>query len=221
MFRAFGLRVGGAPLEWLNEPNTRYVVERAPAPQTLVPGATVSWTLIASTCDPASNFVAAQTGVDEQTLTRYPVLQFNDIYPGVQLGGAYQYRVTRIQSDGTSGSDIVYWEAPTARFELGPTGSVSGNTVTLTTGVSLCQTYNERCDPWMVEFTVTSSTTGYSYSTRQAWKNSYDPNIPGSIEGSFAYAIAGVPSGTHTFTVTALYQPDHRLTAGVVTVVVP
>ena len=220
MFRVFGLRVGGAPLEWLNEPGTRYLVERAPAPLNLVPGATVPWTLLSSTCDPSGNFVAGQSGLDEQTMTSHPILQFDDIYPGVQLGGAYQYRLTRIQSDGTSGSAIVHWDAPTAWFDLGPAASVSGNTVTLSTGIAMCQVIT-RCDPWMVEFTVTSSTSGFSYSTRQAWKDSYDPSVSGSVEGSFMFAIASVPSGTHTFMVTGVWQPDHRVTAGSVTVVVP
>ena len=220
MFRASGIRVGGAPLEWLNEPNTRYLVERAPAMRNLAPGATVSWTSLASTCDPSSSFLAGLSGLDE-TLTRYPMLQFDDVYPGVQLGGAYHYRLTRIQSDGTSGSALVYWVAPTAWFDLGPTASVSGKTVTLSTGIGFCQVHTQRCDPWMVEFTVTSSTSGFSYSTRQVWKNSYDPSIPGSVEGNFVFAIPNVPSGTHTFTVTAVYQPDHRVTAGSVTVVIP
>ena len=220
MFRVFSLRVGGAPLEWLREPNTRYLVERAPAPLNLVPGATVPWTLLSSTCDPSGNFVAGQSGLDEQTMTSHPILQFDDIYPGVQLGGAYQYRLTRIQSDGTSGSAIVHWDAPTAWFDLGPTASVSGNTVTLSTGIAMCQVIT-RCDPWMVEFTVTNSTSGFSYSTRQPWKDSYDPSIPGSIEASFVFAVPNVPSGTHTFTVTGLWQPDHRVTAGSVTVLVP
>jgi hypothetical protein len=77
----------------------------------------------------------------------------------------------------------------------------------------------------MMEFTVTSSTSGFSHSSRQVWVNSYDPNlpftVPGGIEGTFVFTIPGVPKGTHTFALTALYQPDLRASAGSVTVVVP
>jgi hypothetical protein len=47
------------------------------------------------------------------------------------------------------------------------------------------------------------------------------PTVPGSVEGTFAFTISGVPSGIHTFTLTAIYQPNIRLAAGSVTVVVP
>ena len=82
-----------------------------------------------------------------------------------------------------------------------------------------------RCDPWMMELVVTNSSSGYTYSSQQAWKDSYDPNlpltIPGGVEGTFVFIVSGVPSGTHTFALTAIYKPGFRVSAGSVTVHVP
>ena len=214
-FTPFGLRVGGAPLQWISEPNTAYLVERAPAAS----GATVVWTRLASSCDATPSLVAG-SWVSED-LNTYPTLGLVDVYPGVQLGSGYQYRLTRIELDGSSGSSIVYWEAPTGSFQAAPSAAVNGHTVTITTAVSYCQPHAQQCDPWMLEFAVTSSTAGFGYSTQQHWVDNSNPGISGSAPGTFAFAVTGVPSGTHTFAVTALYQPDHRVSAGAVTVVVP
>jgi hypothetical protein len=145
-FLAFGLRVGGAPLQWINEPDTEYLLERAPAPAA---GGPVTWTRLTSTCDAGAPIVA-RNWVDE-TLITYPVLALVDAFPGTQLGRAYQYRLTRIAADATSGSAIVYWEAPLAAFPDPPTASVSGNTVSIMTGVSHCPPLMLQCDPWKLD----------------------------------------------------------------------
>jgi hypothetical protein len=213
MFGAFGMRVGGAPLQWVSEANTEYLIERAPASAT---GGAVTWTRLTSCCDLGAPLVPGSYVGEEPD--PYPVLRLDDVYPGVQLGAAYEYRLTRIQADGTSGSAIVYWEAPSALFQPTPTASVRGNTVALTTGVSYCQPLGIRCDPWMLEFTVTSSSSGFSYNTRQPWLGMLDALLE---PGTMVFNVPGVPSGTHTFSVTALYQPDFRVSAGSVTVQVP
>jgi hypothetical protein len=115
----------------------------------------------------------------------------------------------------------VYWQAPTGSFQANPAAAVNGHIVTITTGVSYCQPLGLRCDPWMLEFTVSRSSSGYNYSTQQIWVDNSNPAVPGSEPGTFAFAIVGVPSGSHTFSVTALYQPTHRVSAGSVTVLVP
>jgi hypothetical protein len=216
-FMAIGMRVGGAPLQWVSEPNTEYLVERAPAPP--VPPPSITWTRLASTCDVGGSLVPGY--YNDEDGTSYPTLSLADVYPGLQMGGAYQYRLTRIQADGTSGSGMVYWEAPSGSFRASPTSTVSGSTVTITTGVSYCQPFGIRCDPWMLEFSVASSSTGFGYTKQQAWYDNSDPSLPGSEEGTFAFAITGVPAGTHVFTVTALYPPDLKVSAGSVTVIVP
>ena len=214
-FMATGIRVGGAQLQWNSEPNTEFLVDRAPAPS-VPPAGGVIWTRLASTCDAGASIVSGQY-LDEDMVT-YQTLSLVDIYPGVQLGAPYQYRLTRIQAGGTSGSRIIYWEAPFGSFKASPVATVSGNTVTITTGVSYCAPLGLRCDPWMLEFTVTGSSSGFSYSRQQAWHDNSDPlGEPGTV----AFAIPGVPPGTHTFSVTALYQPDFKVTAGSVTVTVP
>lgn len=215
-FMAFGMRVGGAPLQWISESSTEYLIERAPAGAA---GGTTTWTRLTTSCD-AQGFLVSGSWLDEDLMT-YPTFSLADAFPGVQLGGAYQYRLTRIQADGTSGSATVYWDAPSASFQSTPTASLSGNVVTLTTGVSYCQPLGIRCDPWMLDFAVTASSSGFSYTSRQPWIDTYDPAVPASEPGTMAFKVSGVPSGTHTFTVTALYQPDHRVAVGSVTVQVP
>jgi hypothetical protein len=212
---AIGIRVGGAQLQWVSEPNTEYLVERAPAPP-VPPAGGITWTRLAATCDVGGSIVAGQY-LDEDMIT-YPTLSLVDVYTGVQMGAPYQYRLTQIQAGGTSGSSIVYWEAPFGSFQAGPVATVNGSTVTITTGVSYCAPLAMRCDPWMLEFAVTGSSTGFSYSKQQAW---YDNSDPLGEPGTFAFAISGVPAGTHTFAVTALYQPNFKVPAGSVTITVP
>jgi hypothetical protein len=155
----------------------------------------------------------------------YPAVNMTDAYSGVQLGAPYVYRVTVIRPDGTSGSSEGPYTTSSAVFLSSPIASVSGNSVKLAADISYCTTPFMRCDPWMMEFRVTGSSVGFQYSSRQPWKDSYDPRlpltVPGGVEGAFAFAIPGVPSGTHTFTLTAIYQPDFQIAAGSVTVVVP
>jgi hypothetical protein len=215
-FVAFGIQVGGAPLQWDLEPNTRYVIERAPAPPN---GGPVSWTRLASSCDPGAQFVTS-TYTDE-TLVAAPVLRLSDVVPGVRMGLPYQYRLTRIAADGTSGSALVYWEAPSAAFPDPPKAAVSGNSVTITTGMSYCMPQMIQCNPWKLEFAVTASTSGFAYQSTQPWVDSFDSTDPYSMPGVMKFRIASVPAGTHTFAVTALYEPDFRAPAGSVTVKVP
>lgn len=73
----------------------------------------------------------------------------------------------------------------------------------------------------MQEFQVTASSSGFFYRSQQAWVDTYDPTVPMSEPGTMRFTIAGVPAGTHIFTVTALYQPGFRVAAGAVTVQVP
>jgi hypothetical protein len=217
-FMAMGIRVGGASLSWDIEPNTEYLLERAPAPA-VAPAGGPTWTRLTSTCDPGGNFLPTQ-GLGEDMIVHHS-LTLLDVYPGVRMGDPYQYRLTAIHADGTSGSFTIYWEAQSGRFKANPVATVSGPTVTITTGVSYCSPIPERCDPMALEFTVTNSSTGFSYSTQQSWFDNSDPALPGSEPGTLAFAISGVPPGTHTFTVTALYQPDLKVAAGSVTVQVP
>ena len=150
----------------------------------------------------------------------FPTLNLVDIYPGVQMGGQYVYRLTAIQG-GASGSLALDWQAPWGSFQSSPLATVNGNTVSITPGVSYCYPAGVRCDPVILEFTVLSSSTGFSYSVQQPWFDNSDPSVPGSEPGTFRFGIPGVPSGTHTFNVTAWYQPNLQVPAGSVTVVVP
>jgi hypothetical protein len=155
----------------------------------------------------------------------YPAISLIDVYSGVQLGAPYVYRLTVIRPDGTSGSSEAQYTTSGGVFLSSPIAAVNGNTVRIAADVSYCTTPSIRCDPWMMESLVTSSSVGFTYSSRQAWVDSYNPalplTVPGGIEGTFAFTISGVPSGTHTFTLTAVYQPDFKVAAGSVIVVVP
>jgi hypothetical protein len=217
-FKAFGIRVGGASLRWENEPNTEYLIERAAAPPVPAAGSP-TWTRLISTCDPAGNILSSQALEEDGIVHQY--LNLLDVYPGVRMGDRYQYRLTAIHPNATSGSFIIFWEAQTGSFRAPPVATVSGSTVTITTGVSYCYPIGPRCDPMALEFTVINSSTGFSYTRQQPWFDNSNPTIPGSEPGTLAYAITGVPPGTHTFVVTALYQPDLRVAAGVVTIQVP
>ena len=220
-YQVGGGRVGGAVLEWWVDTGAEYLVERSPDPG----DGSRSWTRLTSTCDvPNGMYNFMRLHEDGNS---YPAINMADVYPGLQLGAAYVYRVTAIRPDGTSGSSEASYTTSGGLFPSAPIAAVNGNTVRIAADVSYCAGYSPpiRCDPWMMEFLVTSSSTGFSHSSRQAWVNSYDPNlpptIPGGVEGTFVFTLSGVPSGTHTFAVTALYQPDHRVNAGSVTVVVP
>jgi len=220
-YQVGGGRVGGAVLEWWVETNAEYLVERSPDPG----DGSRSWTRLTSTCDiPDGMYHFMRLHEDGNS---YPAISMTDVYPGLQLGAPYVYRVTVIRPDGTSGSSEGAYTTSGGLFPSAPIAAVNGNTVRIAADVSYCAGYSPpiRCDPWMMEFLVTSSSSGFSHSSRQAWVNSYDPilppTIPGGVEGTFVFTLSGVPSGTHTFSVTALYQPDHRVSAGSVTVVVP
>jgi hypothetical protein len=220
-YRVGGGRVGGGVMEWWVEAGAEYLVERAPDPG----NGSRSWTRLTSTCDVPSGLNHFMRQHEDGN--SYPAMILVDIYTGLQLGLPHFYRVTVIRPDGTAGSSEGSYTPSGGQFIAGPIAAVNGNTVRLAADVSYCAgvTPPLRCDPWMMEFTVTSSTSGFSHSSRQVWVNSYDPNlpftVPGGIEGTFVFTIPGVPSGTHTFALTALYQPDFRASAGSVTVVVP
>ena len=220
-YQVGGGRVGGAVLEWWVETGAEYLVERA-----LDPGnGSRSWTRLTSTCDIPSGLSHFMRLHEDGN--SYPVVNLVDTYSGLQLGVPHIYRVTVIRPDGTSGSTEGSYTPSGGLFTESPLAAVNGNTVRLAAGISYCAgvTPPLRCDPWMMEFTVTSSSSGFSHSSRQVWVNSYDPNlpltVPGGWEGTFVFTIPGVPRGTHTFALTALYQPDLRASAGSVTVVVP
>jgi hypothetical protein len=214
-----GGRVGGAVLEWWVEANAEYLVERSPDPG----DGSRRWTRLTSTCDsPDGMYHFMRLWEDGNS---YPAVNLADVYPGLQLGVRYVYRVTVIRPDGTSGSSEAPYTTSGAVFLSTPIAAVNGNTVRIAADISYCTTPSIRCDPWMMEFRVTSSSVGFRYSSRQPWVDSYDPSlpltVPGGVEGAFAFTISGVPSGTHTFTLTAIYQPDFQIPAGSVTVVVP
>ena len=218
-YQVGGGRVGGAVLEWWKEANAEYLVERSPDPG----DGSRSWTRLTSTCDtPDGMFHFMRLWEDGNS---YPAVNMTDVYPGLQLGAPYVYRVTVIRPDGTSGSSEGPYTTSGAVFLSSPIAAVNGNTVKIAADISYCTTPSMRCDPWMMEFLVTSSSVGFQYSSRQPWVDSYDPSlpltVPGGVEGAFAFTIPGVPSGTHTFTLTAIYQPDFQIAAGSVTVVVP
>lgn len=216
-----GARVGGAVLQWWVEANAEYVVERSPDPGN---GSRV-WTRLTSTCDSPSGMTSYM--VQWEDGKSYPVIVMEDVYPGVQLDTPYVYRLSIIRPDGTSGSSEAFYRTSNAIFLQGPITAVSGNTVRVAADVSYCAAFTPpmRCDPWMMEVVVINSSSGYHYSSQQAWADSYDPalplTVPGGVEGTFVFVIAGVPAGTHTFALTALYQPNFRVAAGSVTVQVP
>lgn len=155
----------------------------------------------------------------------YPVVSMADVYPVLQFDAPYIYRLTIIRPDGTSGSTEASYRTSGGVFQQGPIASVNGNTVKVAADISYCIVPFMRCDPWMLEVTVTSSSSGFHYLSQQPWSDSYDPTlpitVPGGVEGAYVFVIPGVPSGTHTFAVTALYQPGFRIAAGSVTVQVP
>lgn len=210
-------------VQWWAETGAEYLVERSPDAGN---GSRV-WSRLTSTCDFPSSLnyftVHWEDGND------YPVISLNDNVAGLQLDASYVYRVTVIRSDGTSGSSEASYTTANATFLSSPIAAVNGNTVRVAADISYCTATAfapfMRCDPWMMELTVTNSSSGYHYSIQQAWKDSYDPNlpltVPGGVEGTYVFIISGVPSGTHTIALTALYQPNFRVAAGSVTVQVP
>jgi len=220
-YQVGGGRVGGAVLEWWVETGAEYLVERSPDPG----NGSRNWTRLTSTCDVPSGMNHFMRPHEDGN--SYPVINLTDVHPGLQLGASYAYRVTVIRPDGTTGSSEATHMTSGGLFLSNPIAAVNGNVVRIAADVSYCDGYNPpiRCDPWMMEFTVTNSSSGFSHSSRQVWVNSYDPNlpitVPGGIEGTFVFTIPGVPKGTHTFALTAHYQPDLRASARSVTVVVP
>lgn len=220
-FRLGGGRVGGAVMDWWTEPGAEYLVERSPDGG----GGRRIWTRLTSTCDFPSGM--NHTQIQWEDGNSYPVISLVDIYPGLQLEYPYIYRVTVIRPDGATGSIEAPHTPPGGRFFSDPIAAVNGNTVRVAADVSYCTKTDPPlpCNPWMLEVVVTNSSTGFSYSRREAWANSYEPSlpptIPGGVDGAFVFTVSGVPTGTHTFMVTALYQPDHRVVAGSVTVTVP
>lgn len=211
--------MGGAVLGWWVEANAEYLVERSPDPG----DGSRSWTRLTSSCDSPDGMIRWQLLWEDGQY--YPVISLVDAYPGVRLDAPYVYRLTVIHADGTSGSSEAPYTTSGGVFPSSPIAAVNGHTVKIAADVSYCTTPPMRCDPWMMEFLVTSSSVGFQYSSRQPWVDSYDPSlpltVPGGVEGAFAFTISGVPSGTHTFTLTAIYQPDIKVAAGSVTVVVP
>jgi hypothetical protein len=203
-----GVRVGGAALDWFTDPNTEYLLERADVANPSV------WTTVASTCGAPLN----SYNVLWEDGKVYTSLRAYDNDPAVQLGGRYQYRLTAIQADQSAGSAMVSWEAQSGSFQSAPSATVSGRDVAITTPVSYCSPLGVQCNPSSVEFTVTTSSTGFSYTSRQAWVDNADPLAQ---PGTFTFTIPGVSPGVHTFTVTALYPPAFRVVAGTVTVTVP
>ncbi len=222
-YQVGGGRVGGAVIQWWAETGAEYLVERSPDAGN---GSRV-WSRLTSTCDFPSGLnyytVRWEDGND------YPVINLSDNVPVLQLDAPYVYRVTVIRSDGTSGSSEASYTTANATFLSSPIAAVNGNTVRVAADISYCTATAYapfmRCDPWMMELTVTNSSSGYHYSSQQPWKDSYDPHlpltVPGGVEATYVFIISGVPSGTHTFALTALYQPSFRVAAGFVTVQVP
>jgi hypothetical protein len=219
-FQVGGGRVGGAVIAWWTEAGAEYLVERSPDGG----GGPRSWTRLTSTCDIPDGMT--RYGVLWEDGNTYPVINLADVYPGIVIGSPYVYRVTVIHADGTSGSSEGFYTPVGALFMASPIAAVNGNTVRVAADISYCaMTPPMRCDPWMMELTVKSSSSGFRYSSVQPFTNSYDPNlpitVPGGMEGTFVFVLNGVPPGTHTFALTAVYQPDHRADAGSVTVTVP
>jgi hypothetical protein len=211
-FLTFGIRVGGAPLRWYSEPNTAYVLERSD-----LNNPSAAWTTIATSCGTGLPMLPGQF-LDESSVVPYPTLNVADDVPGVQMGGQYLYRLTAIQLGGAAGSTLFQWDAPTGGFQAAPAVAVNGHDVTITTDVSICLPHNIRCDPTRIDYVVKQSSTGWAYSSRQNWVDNSDPL---GMPATFAFTISGVPSGTHTIQVTAIYPPDFAVVAGIVTVVVP
>lgn len=210
--------------EWWVEPQTEYLVERSPDRG----DGSRTWTRLTSTCDSPSGLTSFTRLHDDGN--SYPALLLKDVYGGVQLGATYAYRVTAIRPDGTSGSAEASYTTSGGLFLTSPVAALrqvpNGWVVTVAAGVSYCAgtTPLLRCDPWKMEVTVTSSSTGFRYSRLWDWVNNHDPRYPptepGGVDGTFAAAFPA-PSGTHTFSLTAVYEPDFRVDAGSVTVVVP
>ena len=219
-YQVGGNRVGGGILYWWVEAGAEYLVERSPDPG----DGSRAWTRLTSTCDyPNGMYYGSVLWEDGQT---YPTIDLADVYPGVQLDAPYVYRLTIIHPDGTVGLSEAFYRTSSAKFLSGPIAAVNGNTVRVAANISYCSgLLFERCDPWMMELTVISSSSGYHYTSQQAWVDSYDPHlpitIPGGVEGTFVFTVSGVPAGTHTFAVTAMYQPSFRVAAGAVTVQMP
>lgn len=220
---AAGGRVGGAVLFWWIAARAEYLLERSPD----LGNASRTWTRLTSSCDFPSGMTSyMMLWEDGQT---YPVVSMADVYPVLQLDASYIYRLTIIRPDGTSAWTESPYRAANGIFQQGPIAAVNGNMVRVAADISYCAATAfvpfMRCDPWIMELTVTTSTSGYQYSTQQPWKDSYDPQlpltIPGGVEGAYVFIINGVPSGTHTFALMALYQPGFRIPAGSVTVQVP
>lgn len=208
-------------MEWWTEPNAEYLVERSPDSG----DGSRSWTRLSSTCEMPENGMWAFLRPWEDG-KNYPAIIFTDVNPGLQLEKPYAYRLTIIRDDGTAGSTELPYTPSSGMFSSAPLAAVNGHTVRVAADQSFCTLLpGVRCDPWMMEVTVTSSSSGYSYTSQQLWANSYDPSlpitVPGGIEGTFVFTITGVPPGTHSFTLTALYQPNFRVAAGTVTVQVP
>jgi hypothetical protein len=218
-YQVGGGRIGGATLAWWIEANAEYLLERSPD----AGNASRTWTRLTSSCDVPSGMTSYMILWEDGNT--YPVVSMADLYPGLQLDAPYLYKLTIIRPDGTSGWTEAPYRTSGGVFMQGPIAAVNGHTVRVAADISCCVTPPMRCDPWMLDVLVTSSSTGYQYSSRQPWSDSYDPTlpltVPGGVEGAYVFVIPGVPSGTHTFAVTAVYQPNFRIAAGSVTVQVP
>jgi hypothetical protein len=192
------------------EPNTEYVLERANLLNLN------AWTMLASTCGGGAPLIPGQIPWEDGT--NRPILRLDDNAPGVVLGARYRYRLTGIQFDRAAGSVSVDYDAPIASFRVAASVAVAGHAVTVTTPVSYCVPPGERCDPSWVEFTIPSSSVGFTYSSRQTWVNNAAPLAE---PGTFTFTIPSVPSGVHQLVVTAIYPPAFRAVMGTLVVSVP
>jgi hypothetical protein len=170
----------GLTMAWTNV-GANYAIHRAPE-------GTTNWTFVGSTCGGPSPVTQVVTN---GVVAEYTV---RDVSGGVS--GKQVYRVTAVGGSGETGWNTIHW-TPTCR--TAPTftsASANGSTVTLSwSRAGSCDTWSTippSSDPSSI--TITSSygyvrTTGYASTTMSIW---------------------GVPLGTHTFTLTALWSPDFK-----------
>ncbi|MBC7790782.1 MAG: hypothetical protein H7Z74_12610 [Anaerolineae bacterium] len=170
----------GIELEWPAVPGAvAYLVERA------VDG-TSDWIVAASTCG-SPDAIREYERTSGQTR-----IWFRDIAGGVELGKTYVYKVTAVGAAGEVGWNSVRWSPPpyTPSF----TTTVTGSTVVLTASQP-CQIFTFT-SLWSQEMEITAS---YGFSRIVPTNNACGSTSISPV------TIYGVPEGTHTFTVAALW----------------
>jgi hypothetical protein len=139
-----------------------------------------TWTLAGTTCGTPTLIAGMSHGTT--------VLSFSDGLGGIVPGTTYLYRVTALAATGEVGIGTVAWQAPAAATIRWLSATAVGSTVTLKWRY---EPPAANASPAPHRFRLTAP-----YGLTQLTSN-----FCGGV-GGCSLVVAGVPSGTHQFTVT-------------------